>query len=366
MDLEPQRRLDDRQIDALRSELKRAEEALTISRDLTELSEGRAAIVVTPDFLSTNLNRVQDVREIAYLLASDSLAKAEAEDADGALHACRAVLNSGRSIGEEPFPIAQLVRIAARAIAQQKEERVLAQGEPSQDALRQFQKALELEDQDNVLLVLMRGERAGLDQLMQGLQNGTWEFDVDGTTIPRGSKPFTPSARISYTIQRAALLRYMNRAVEIAQSPAEQRATQYSGLQASVTKKLDNLFVGLFTPPKSVIEACQRSHAQLRCAIAATAAERYQQALGRWPDDLNALKDGGYLREVPNDPYDGQPLRLKRLDDGLVIYTLGPDCVDNGGRIDRKDPRTPGTDIGFRLWDPAAQRQPPAPPKPPG
>jgi len=79
-------------------------------------------------------------------------------------------------------------------------------------------------------------------------------------------------------------------------------------------------------------------------------------------DDLAATN---YLRGTPTDPYDGQPLRWRRFDDGLVVYSIGPDGEDNGGKLDRQNPPvTPGTDIGFRLWDAAKRRQPPAPAKP--
>jgi hypothetical protein len=67
---------------------------------------------------------------------------------------------------------------------------------------------------------------------------------------------------------------------------------------------------------------------------------------------------------VPTDLYDGQPLRLRRLDDGLVIYSVGPDGKDDGGKLDRQNPVGPGMDLGFQLWDVAKRRQPPAPPKP--
>jgi hypothetical protein len=99
-------------------------------------------------------------------------------------------------------------------------------------------------------------------------------------------------------------------------------------------------------------EAAQRSQAQLRCAIAGLAAERYRlKHNNTWPRGLDDLVKEGLLKEVPKDPYDGQPLRLKRKPTGIVIYSVGYDKIDNGGTIDRANPRTPGTDIGFELWD---------------
>jgi len=79
---------------------------------------------------------------------------------------------------------------------------------------------------------------------------------------------------------------------------------------------------------------------------------------------LDKLKKAGYVREALSDPYDGQPLRWLRLDDGVEVYSIGPDGEDNGGKMDRQHPLTPGTDLGFRLWDVAKRRQPPVPSKP--
>ena len=39
-----------------------------------------------------------------------------------------------------------------------------------------------------------------------------------------------------------------------------------------------------------------------------------------------------YLNAVPADPFDGQPLRFKRLSKGYVIYSVGSDGRDDGGK----------------------------------
>jgi hypothetical protein len=120
--------------------------------------------------------------------------------------------------------------------------------------------------------------------------------------------------------------------------------------------------VGLLIPAvEKVIDACRRSHAQLRCAIVAVAAERFRRDRGRWPESADGLVKAGLLKAVPADPYDFQPLRLKRLPDGLAVYTVGPDQADDGGALDPTHRGEPGTDLGLRLWDPSARRQEPPP-----
>ena len=38
-----------------------------------------------------------------------------------------------------------------------------------------------------------------------------------------------------------------------------------------------------------------------------------------------------YLPAVPRDPFDEQPLRFKKLPRGYVVYSIGPEGVDDGG-----------------------------------
>jgi type II secretory pathway pseudopilin PulG len=272
--------------------------------------------------------------------------------------------------------VSLLVRLSCRSVAIGQAERVLAQGAPSEAALRRFQALLEKEACETLLLNALRGERARTDRFAEELTSGKVKLSPPGlearasfaggdeASLERDLKVMglTPGAG---NLQRAALLRYMSRAVELAKQPPEKRRADFNQLDATV--KEQPVLVRLLAPGflGKICDADQRSQAQLRCAIAATAAERYRRDQGRWPASLDALKDSGYVRETPTDPYDGQALRWRRLDDGVVIYTLGPDGTDDGGKIDRQSPNMPGTDIGFRLWDAAARRQAPAPLPPP-
>jgi hypothetical protein len=373
-DLEPQRQLNEEQATALRREMSRAAAALAEARKLVDLTEGRYPIAYSPDFISTLIPHTQDARLIANLLAYDAVLRAQAGDADGALSSCRGVLNAGRSVGDEPFLISQLVRIACRAIAVDRAQRVLAQGESSEEALRQLQQLLEKEELEPLLLIAARGERAGQDRLMEAIQAGKIKLSARDLAILAGLSGDPGSGatlceslllRIpgSTKFQRSAMLRCMNRIVALAKLPPHERHAEFQ--QMEMTRGAQPVLVRLLVPALGkVSDSCQRCDAQLRCALVAVAAERYRRAQGRWPDKLGALKEAGYLQAVPADPYDGQPLRWRRLGDGQVVYSIGPDGEDNGGKMDRQNPTSPGTDIGFRLWDAAKRRQPPATFKP--
>lgn len=100
-----------------------------------------------------------------------------------------------------------------------------------------------------------------------------------------------------------------------------------------------------------------RCQAELRTLVLALAAERYRLAEGTWPESAAELVRAGYVPAVPLDPYDGQPMRYRRLLDGVVFYSVGHDRVDNGGNIDRTNPVGTGVDLGCRLYDPKARRR---------
>jgi hypothetical protein len=97
----------------------------------------------------------------------------------------------------------------------------------------------------------------------------------------------------------------------------------------------------------------------MRVVAASLAAERFRATRGRWPVDWNEVKDAGCLTTVPIDFFDGQPLRLKVVGDGLLIYSVGLNGKDDGGAAYRADHpwEQDADDIAFRLWNPEARRQ---------
>jgi type II secretory pathway pseudopilin PulG len=74
-----------------------------------------------------------------------------------------------------------------------------------------------------------------------------------------------------------------------------------------------------------------RIAAQLRTAQTGLAIERYRLAAGKLPDTLAELIPA-YLDAVPKDPFDGKDLRYKKLETGFVVYSIGEDGDDDGGK----------------------------------
>ena len=74
-----------------------------------------------------------------------------------------------------------------------------------------------------------------------------------------------------------------------------------------------------------------RGEAQLHLAVPHLAAHAYWQNEGKPPAILDALVPD-YLAEVPTDPFSGKPLQSSARDGEFVVYSVGPDGVDDGGK----------------------------------
>jgi hypothetical protein len=88
--------------------------------------------------------------------------------------------------------------------------------------------------------------------------------------------------------------------------------------------------------------------AQLDCARTALGVGRFRLAEGRLPESLEALVPK-FIEAVPIDPFDGKPLRYKRLEKGYTIYSVGEDGEDNGGISKSKVQKDEKFDLPFTV-----------------
>ena len=102
-----------------------------------------------------------------------------------------------------------------------------------------------------------------------------------------------------------------------------------------------------------------RYNTKALCTAIGIACERYRLKHNRWPEKLDDLAEFGISKGL-TDPFDGNPLRYQRAENGIVIDSIGPDGIDNNGDV--LGSSRPG-DVGFRLWN-AISRTVPMAPKP--
>jgi hypothetical protein len=370
----PNVRLDAERLAVLRKFAAKQKAAIDLAVTLKDTPRGRAPITLSPDGIGTLLPDAQHPRAVVRLLqiecerllhdglseAGSSASRREIPDR------VRAMLHAGAGLRDEPFLVSQLVRLACRAIAARQVERALGMGSLSDDACRRLADHFAEEREENLLLAGLRGERAGMHVLFTNLEAGRVSL-ADFYRVLEGRSGVAPDILIQggamlYRSRlyddHASFLRWSNRACSIAAMPMHEQAAEWAtydkdlkNFVAESRRTYRNLVTVMVIPASHKVgEGTRRDNALLGCVHAALAAERFRMANGRWPKRLDELRPK-FLKGVPVDPYSGKRLLLAATADGIVVYSTGPDGVDDGGKV--LDVRgKPGSDFGVRLWNP--------------
>lgn len=342
-------------IAAVRREFADAHDAVVLARSFRDFSAGNRLLQLAPNPWDTKLQDTQDTRTVSRLLHWDAVLAVEEGDRERAADDLHAMLNVSRSIGDEPFLISQLVRIATRITAARSLEWVIGQTELTESRLAALQAAWAADADEPLFLYGARGERAVIDVMLRNMIDGTiWPEAVTDGSAGSFEKYSLWLFRAKLWKDRVYLHRYLSRAVEIARLPIHEQPHAVKDLPELPGSDLK--IAQLLVPAvEKVASSYLRSVAEARCVVVALACERFRLARGRWPNDLAELPKE-LLAAVPLDPFDGKPLRYRTLPDGVVIYSVGKNGADDGGEISRASGRT-SADEGIRLWNPTARRQ---------
>jgi hypothetical protein len=341
------------QLAALRNEMAECQTAVSEALSLADLPRGRYSITyprLIVDSAEVPLHR--EAHQVCTLLYFDALLHALDRDPAAALRSCRACLNAARSIGDEPLAVPQMVRTLGVLLSCLAAEQTLARSEPAPEDLASLQKLFEGEDGFPRLAVALRGERACMHRTFENLDR---DPALAAANAPEESGPLSellwgPPRRgehprmlelFGQRLEAAERLPLHERAAE--DRVVEMRLAALSPDELAFTRKA---FLALDRADGAFIMA----HARVRCLVVCLAADRYRRQHGQWPAALSDLVPA-LLAGVPVDPYDGQPLRYGRLADGVRVYSVGPDGIDDGGRIGNNDSFRPRMDLGIRLRD---------------
>lgn len=114
--------------------------------------------------------------------------------------------------------------------------------------------------------------------------------------------------------------------------------------------RVASIVVQIFSSAVATMHNTEASRRAVEIAIAQT---RYRLDQGSYTDDPTKLVPA-YLPNMPIDPFDGKPMRMKLQADGsLLIYSVGADRKDDAGNISF-DPVThkQASDVGIDLETP--------------
>ena len=93
-------------------------------------------------------------------------------------------------------------------------------------------------------------------------------------------------------------------------------------------------WLSILTPAMcNVLRLSYRCKMETDALITTIAILRYKSDRGELPEDMNVLLKAGYLKNLPADPYHNGPLVYKCTGDSFILYSFGPDFVDDGGAV---------------------------------
>jgi hypothetical protein len=375
-ELETNLRLDDVTATRLREEREEYREAVELARTLADSERGRHELRIGPTVIDTLLPETQASRTVARLLNLDAATLAHDGNPDGAIDSCRAILGVARSIGDEPFLISQLVRIAIGGVGIQAAERVLGQGVPTDSALERLQADLFAEYQRPLVLHGMKGERGAMFEMIRRIADE--EIPIDSLSDDGGFSPgdpvpsVSPWGKLSFENQMALALEFLNEAVAISRLPAHERADRWEAWegwiedeQAEWHAAWTKTFPILMTPACQSGDLAHRRHeAELGSMVILLAAERYRLRHGDWPSSIDAI-DRDLLPHVPLDPFSGEVFLIHRPEHRWIVSSIGPNGKDDGGADEPRRWNQGGPDdVGTIAWDVLQRKQAPLPVEP--
>ena len=145
---------------------------------------------------------------------------------------------------------------------------------------------------------------------------------------------------------------FIDGVIECEREPLEMmyllKTVAWYGQYVGIPKLVARMFVESYVPVWDAMQASFRSRdANAALTRLVFALKAYHRDSGHYPDVLDALLEG-YLDELPLDPFSGTALRyVVEPPEGFLLYSVGPNGIDDEGRGHSDFPR--GDDIRRRF-----------------
>lgn len=307
------------------------ERMLVPLRQAAELNEYRSLLLATReerlDALEELLESHRTTRLIVWLLHLRALQQLEDDRPGDAFDTVLVMYAVGRHQMHDPTMTSYLVGAAVKMTASPILLRMLAEGSLDDEQRRRLDEELARHDR--------------IEPLRGALQS---EIVVG---FPAFVDVFGYFPRPLVNFWKTQYLRYLT-AVDQALTTS---ARDQQPLSIATSMPPLGFPVSLMQPAvEAMLEAANRDIANTRCLRVLIALQSY---LAEHPDPANAtpsLDDLGLDADVTRDPFTDEPLRLRRTDDGWLVYSIGADGEDQGGDFEK------AKDVGFLL--PAAWATP--------
>jgi hypothetical protein len=283
----------------------------------------------TVPFLETLLEQNPNCRSVLRVCQYRVLVQLGEDHRDEAFETCLSMFRLARLFDRNPMLIGQLVGLAIRAMVVEDTSLVLQTGPLPASAYAALEQELARHDILEGYHNAIRSERA------YGLQTfGEWASGVMAPTVRM--MPWFKNEECNYLDVMEMCL----------QDEQLSNPDWNSEMEAAVAERNDGPFTQLLLPTLQQSHlAMLRTQAQLRALRVLNALLERERAGGAGEP---ALSDLGLPAGVATDPFNGEPLQLKKLPAGWLVYSVGANLKDDSGDL------TDNLDVG--VGPPAAAK----------
>ncbi|MGD8499876.1 MAG: hypothetical protein PVJ86_04470, partial [Phycisphaerales bacterium] len=271
-----------------------------------------------------------DLRASAQLLGLEALIASEDKDTDKFLDSIRTSLALARSV-DGPMLIHRLMHVSVRGITYRSIERAINRIPLTDEQLLMLSALVKESDKDEGFKKALLAEQClGLHTFIAPLKEVSNRFGEQES----GLLWVFILSRILGLNSRYALsyINLMQESVDALELPDPDRLETFNTIQENVNNgKQGGVVIHLLWPALArMLHIDVSRQAQARVTRAGLAVERYRLAEGHLPQSLDNLAPA-YMQIVPEDPFNGEELRYRRLKTGFVVYSVSEDLSDNGG-----------------------------------
>ncbi len=303
------------------------------------------------------LPELQSLRNVARLLVLE--ARREAADA---LHDVARIQRIGRHAASEPILISNLVGIAIDTMALETLAQVLPTLCKSDLATLDSSDIRDLVTTPPAMASHFYGEEAfGLSVFadMSDDQLGVIKFvHLLGNGQSQPSALHIPPLSLLYRVfflpadlagYRSIMAQYQAAASRT--EPYPDLTKRIDAIETQTRDRSPGMLTSMVVPTLgAVFKAQTRSVAHHRAATALVAATKERLETGAVPETFDELA-AQLVPPASRDPFTAdQPLFMKQTDDGLLVYSIGPDGEDDGGPVAPGADKVEGNDdVGLRM-----------------
>jgi hypothetical protein len=279
------------------------------------------------------------LRNVLQVLSIRARYRVYQADDRSALNNLSTILQATETLEKEPAIVSQLLRISFLKIAIGDTCDLLPHAGWSERQLKQLQEELLFQDHIAVGVRLAHlGERVFSEEVFSDPKKVFEEVEVN-------ISPLLGADQLFY-------LQFMERVIAAYELPYAELTVKLELLESELRslegfQRLRHPVSQAILPFLSAMRiATGRGTASLRSGATLIACERYHLAHGKWPKQLTDLTPQ-FMETLPLDPFDGQPLRYQVTPEAVMVYSIGSDLVDDGGKFVDED-NTFEPDIVFR------------------